>query len=165
MATDGRRSASASRADGTDEFTRAFQALVSEVFRLNGQLLASADRLATDLGVSPARWQVIATLRKRPLTVPEIAGRLGLTRQSVQRTVNLLVSDGLAEFRDNPRHRRSRLVALTPAGQRTMAALRRRQALLSARFAGGQGLSAADLRRLAAQLRRLREQGRAADEG
>lgn len=165
MTADGHGSTGRSRAAGTDDFTRAFQALVSEVFRLNGQLLASADRLAADLGVSPARWQVIATLRKRALTVPEIAGRLGLTRQSVQRTVNLLVSDGLAELRDNPRHRRSRLVALTPAGQRTMAALRRRQVLLSARFAGGQGLGADDLRRLAAQLRRLREQGRAADEG
>ncbi len=149
---------------GTGEITRAFQALVSEVFRLNGQLLASADRLASDLGVSPARWQVIAALRRQPLTVPEIAGRLGLARQSVQRTVNLMVADGVAESRENPRHKRSKLIALTPAGQQLMAALRHRQALLTRRFVGELALDAADLRRLAEQLRALREQGRAADE-
>lgn len=140
-----------------DAFVRAFQRLVGEVFRLNGTLLATADRLAGDLGVSTARWQVIATIRHQPLTAPDIARRLGLTRQSVQRTVNILVNEGLAEQRDNPGHRRSPLIALTRQGQRTMDRLRARQAQLTAEFTGELGLGLEDLEALINHMRALRE--------
>ena len=43
------------------DFLEAFQRLVGEVFRLNGELLAAGERLGRDVGISPARWQVIAT--------------------------------------------------------------------------------------------------------
>jgi DNA-binding MarR family transcriptional regulator len=45
-----------------------------------------------------------------------IARRLGVTRQSVQRTADAIVADGLATFEPNPDHKRSPLVSLTPRG-------------------------------------------------
>jgi DNA-binding MarR family transcriptional regulator len=66
-------------------------------------------------------------LADRPLTVPQIARRMGLARQSVHATVRRLVDDGLLEPAPNADHRRSHLVALTPAGQDAYAALDRLQ--------------------------------------
>jgi DNA-binding MarR family transcriptional regulator len=51
-----------------------------------------------------------------PLTVPDIADRLDLARQGVQRHVNDLIALGHAESRPNPAHRRSALIATTAAG-------------------------------------------------
>ena len=45
---------------------------------------------------------------------------LGLTRQSVQRTVDLLAQEGLIAFADNPHHQRAKLVDFTPQGRRIM---------------------------------------------
>ncbi len=52
-----------------------------------------------------------------PRTVPTVARRLGLCRQSVQRTVNLLVAEELLVSHENPDHRRSRLYRLAPLGR------------------------------------------------
>lgn len=60
-----------------------------------------------------------------PATVPQIARHLDLARQGVQRLVDELVGRGHAESLPNPRHRRSRLVALTPTGTEAFAAIRR----------------------------------------
>ncbi len=139
------------------EFVEAFQSLVGEVFRLNGALLSAGDRLARDLGVSPARWQTIATIRKKPMTVSDIARRLGLARQSVQRTVKLLIGEGLAMHRPNPEHRRSHLVALTRRGEQVMEELAARQVPLTALFTLQLGLSVEDLEELARQLHTIRE--------
>ena len=46
---------------------------------------------------------------------------MGLTRQSVQRTADLLAQEGLIAFADNPHHRRAKLVDFTPRGRRLMA--------------------------------------------
>src|SRR5947208_9580394 len=48
-----------------------------------------------------------------------IARQMGLTRQSVQRTVDLLAADGLVAFADNQHHRRAKLVDFTPRGSTT----------------------------------------------
>lgn len=138
------------------EFVRAFQRLIGEVFRLNGQLLATGEQLSRDLGISPARWQTIAALRNEPMTVADISRRLGLRRQSVQRNVNVLRDQGLVEFQPNPRHRRASLVRLTASGQKMMDILRERQVTLTHMFTDSMGLSIADLDNLSGTLRRLR---------
>ena len=96
--------------------------MVLEIFRVNGQLLAEGDRLSKQEGLTSARWQVIGALRiaDEPLTVAQIARNMGLTRQSVQRIVDLLSLDGLIEMQPNPRHKRARLALLTEDG-RTLA--------------------------------------------
>ena len=93
--------------------------LVLETFRLNGALLSSGDQLVRDLGLTSARWQILGAiaLEGRPLTVAQIARRMGLTRQSVQRVAGDLEAAGLAVFQDNPDHKRAKLLALTENGE------------------------------------------------
>ena len=73
--------------------------------------------------------------------VPQIARRMGITRQSVHATVKRLVTDGLVEFAPNVDHRRSRLVRLTEPGRRRYPALDGRQAEWVNRLARGIGRS------------------------
>jgi DNA-binding MarR family transcriptional regulator len=94
----------------------AFTELVVHVFRLNGALVAAGDALARPAGQTSARWKVLAAIEDGPATVAQIARVFGLARQSVQRVADLLVEDGLAEYRNNPRHRRAKLLTITPAG-------------------------------------------------
>jgi DNA-binding MarR family transcriptional regulator len=91
--------------------------LVLEVFRLNGALLAAGDGLGADIGLTSARWQVLGALADGPQMVPRIARDMGLTRQGVQRTVNVLLDEGLVALRDNPHHKRAKLVDLTAEGR------------------------------------------------
>jgi DNA-binding MarR family transcriptional regulator len=103
--------------------------LVLRTFRANGLLLAAGDRLAAEEGLTAARWQVLGglALAERPLTVPQIARRMGLTRQAVQASVNRLLDHGLVETDQNPDHRRSPLIHLTELGKAKYGRLQRRQ--------------------------------------
>jgi DNA-binding MarR family transcriptional regulator len=51
-----------------------------------------------------------------PLTVPQIAQMRPTSRQRMRRLADELAAEGLVEFIDNPKHRRSKLVRLTPKG-------------------------------------------------
>lgn len=99
--------------------------MILAIFRLNGLLLAAGDLLAAGHGLTSARWQVLGAvgLEQRPLTVPQIARRMGLTRQSVHKTVAHLVEYGMAELVPNSDHRRSHLVCLTEVGRAKYRAL------------------------------------------
>lgn len=129
--------------------------LILDVFRANGAFLAAGDRLAREQGLTAARWQVLGAvaLAERPLTVSQIARRMGLTRQSVQASVDRLLEQRLLEAQVNPDHRRSPLMRLTDAGRDVYARLDRRQADWIDELAAN--LGAEDLRRTARVLRRL----------
>ncbi len=86
-------------------------------FRLNGQFLALAEELARPAGLTAAWWQVLGAVLGEPLPVSGIAREMGLARQSVQRVADILVERGLAEYRDNPAHRRAKLLAPTSDGR------------------------------------------------
>jgi DNA-binding MarR family transcriptional regulator len=113
--------------------------LILSAFRANGLLLAVGDRVAGEESLTSARWQVLGAiaLADRPLTVPQIARRMGLTRQSVHATVKHLVSDGLLAFAPNADHQRSQLVRLTERGHAAYSALDGRQAEWVNRLAAG----------------------------
>lgn len=97
-----------------------FSELVLEIFRANGQLLAVGDRLTADLGLTSARWQVIGAIAGDAIPVAQIAHKMGLKRQSVQRLVNVLAEEGIVEFRHNPHHQRAKLVQLTDVGHQKL---------------------------------------------
>jgi DNA-binding MarR family transcriptional regulator len=139
------------------DFVRAFQRLVGAVFRLNGQLLRTAESLSADLDISTNRWQAIATIRTQPLTVSQIARRIGVSRQSARQTVQKLVQSKLVELRPNPDHRRSQLVTLTEAGAEIMEILRERQSRLTHSFTDGLGVTVGSVERLTDKLEQLRE--------
>jgi DNA-binding MarR family transcriptional regulator len=113
--------------------------LVLSTFRANGLLLDAGDLLSADEGLTSARWQVLGAivLAERPLTVPQIARRMGLTRQSVHATVNRLVRDGFLELGPNADHRRSPLVGVTKQGSAKYEAIDARQAAWINRLARG----------------------------
>lgn len=88
-----------------------------------------------------------------PLTVPQIARMRPTSRQRMQRLADELAGEGLVEFIDNPRHRRSKLLRLTRKG-----IARYRQ--LDARFLDivstmGVGLSEENIRKSIEIVRRL----------
>lgn len=106
-----------------------FTDLVLEVFRFNGGLIASGNRLCRGTGLTAARWQTLGAiaLTGRPLTVAQIARVMGLTRQSVQRVVDELERAGVVRRLAHPEHRRARLVKLTDKGESAYAQVMRRQ--------------------------------------
>jgi DNA-binding MarR family transcriptional regulator len=78
-----------------------------------------------------------------------------VTRQHIQALVNDLLELRLVSLDDNPAHRRSALVRLTPEGQKGIERMRQRER----RFFDGLKLKARpdDLRRAAATLSAVRE--------
>src|SRR5262249_61185522 len=77
--------------------------VVLETFRVNGLLVAVGNRLAAAEGLTAALWQVLGPVAQagRQLTVPQIARRMGLTRQAVQASVNRLRAEGRAAARED----------------------------------------------------------------
>jgi DNA-binding MarR family transcriptional regulator len=137
--------------------------LILSAFRTNGLLLDAGDQLSADEGLTSARWQVLGAiaLAERPLTVPQIARRMGLTRQSVHATVNRLVRDGFLELAPNADHRRSPIVGLTKQGSAKYEALDARQVAWINRLA--RGIARSDIEtavRVLDELSRRLEDGR-----
>ena len=95
-----------------------FHDLFREVFKLHAALSAVMDGVHEQAGLSTAQHSIIRTLQEMgPVTVPEMAGQLGVSRQFVQTVCNRLFAMELLRFEDNPRHKRSRLVVLTDKGR------------------------------------------------
>lgn len=93
--------------------------LAITVFETNGRLVDVGNELVRPAGLTTAWWQVLGALgyAPYPLPVSHIARNMGLTRQAVQRVVDLLVERGLVARQPNPHHRRATLNVLTPAGR------------------------------------------------
>ena len=101
----------------------ALTALVLPVFALNGELLEAAAVITAPHELTPARWQVLGAVLEEPLPVAEIARRIGLTRQSVQRVANDVVAQDWAHWQPNPGRRGQNLLILTGKGRRAITAL------------------------------------------
>ncbi|MFJ5047093.1 MarR family winged helix-turn-helix transcriptional regulator [Streptomyces sp. NPDC088719] len=110
------------------------------VFRLNGQFLSVADELARPGGLTAAWWQVLGAVTRESLPVAGIARAMGITRQSVQRIADLLVGRGLAEYAENPAHRRAKLLRATEAGREAVSRIGPPHAEFAARLAGELGV-------------------------
>lgn len=98
--------------------------IVLRTFRLNGQFLAAAERIARGVGLTAAWWQVLGSVLDNPLTVAEIGRQMGLSRQAVQRIADLLVERDMAEYVPNPAHRRAKLLRPTENGWDAIRGLR-----------------------------------------
>jgi DNA-binding MarR family transcriptional regulator len=87
--------------------------------------------------------------------VAGIARAMGLSRQSVQRTADLLAAEGIVDFIPNPQHKRAKLVELTPTGR----AMLRKVTILQRAWADrtATGLPAAALEAAVDLLRTLRQ--------
>ena len=127
--------------------------LVMQVVRLIRDFTAAGEALAKPAGQTLARWLVLEAVQDGPATVAQIARKMHLARQGVQRLADVLVRDGLAVYEPNPAHRRAKLLRLTPQGR---SALRTVQAA-QLRWADALGaeLGEADLRQASAVLERV----------
>ncbi len=99
----------------TNSATDAMVELISRSFRLNSRLQITADRMAREVGLSVARWQVLSAVTQvtHPVTISDIARWMGLARQSVQQVADALAKDGLIVYEPNPKHQRASLVVVT----------------------------------------------------
>ena len=97
-----------------------------------------------------------------PLTVPQIAQMRPTSRQRMQRLANELAAEGLVEFIDNPKHRRSKLVRLTPKGDARYRELDAR--LLSIASTMCVALSEADIRKTVEIVRQMSDDVKARSE-
>ena len=136
-----------------------FLALGGAVRHLFHQLRAVSERAApAHDGLTPSHRGVMESLSAMgPRTVPELARARPVARQHIQVLVDELAELGLVEARPNPAHKRSPLLALTPAGERRFAAIRaaESEALASIRFSVSSARMAATTEELAAVSRDL----------
>ena len=97
-----------------------------------------------------------------PLTVPQIAQMRPTSRQRMQRLADELATEGLVEFIDNPRHRRSKLVRLTRKGDAHYRELDARFLAIASTM--GAVLSEADIRKTTEIVRHLSDDVKARSE-
>lgn len=84
---------------------------------------AGADVILADLGMGRAHHRVLHFVGRRPgITVGELLGILGITKQSLGRVLTPLIEEGYVTQAPGRADRRQRLLSLTPKG----AALERR---------------------------------------
>ena len=100
--------------DPTPEGEALYELLV-QVPRLNRLLksLSAEEEPRWTIGL----WGLLRDIKiDGPRTVPQIARARRLTRQQIQKLVDDAEAKGLVGFRQNPNHKRSRIVALTLDG-------------------------------------------------
>jgi DNA-binding MarR family transcriptional regulator len=106
-----------------DEAAALVPLVIADIYQLAGQLRRNADAIAGTIGQTQARWQVLSAASAEPKTVPQIARRLGIARQNVQRVADLLIEEGLAALSPNPDHKTSPFLVLTDSGRATFTQL------------------------------------------
>ena len=133
---------------------QAFTELILETFRFNGRLLLAGDRLARPLGLTSSRWQVLGAIEEKPLTVAQIARKMGLARQNVQRLADALHDKGIVEYAPNPDHQRAKLLCMTDKGRKAIRALGEMQKEWAERIASG--ISTSDIQMILELLKKFR---------
>jgi DNA-binding MarR family transcriptional regulator len=97
--------------------------IVADIFELAGRFRDDGEAVARNVGQTQARWQVMSAASAGPRTVPQIARRLGVSRQSVQRIADLLVQGHWGSFEANPDHKSSPYLVLNTRGRDALAGI------------------------------------------
>lgn len=101
-------------------------------------------------------WGFLRSLELHgPATVPQLARMRPVARQRIQHLADDAARAGLIEYLDNPAHKRSKLLALTPAGETAFAEMDARLVEMSEHLT--EGIGKKDLRTTVKVLRQLRE--------
>jgi DNA-binding MarR family transcriptional regulator len=111
--------------------------LVNEIPRAYIRLSILAEEILADIGLSgPARGVLRDLFVDGERTAPDLARTRPVTRQAIQPILDELVAKGLVHVTENPRHQRSWLYALTPAGIDICVEVERREIAEIRRWAG-----------------------------
>lgn len=132
-----------------------YRLLMADVYELAGLSRRISGRDAAALGATGPQWHVLSVLDGQPTAVPQIAVRLGFTRQGVQRVVNELAAGGAVRRLAQDRHARSPRIEITRRGAALLDALwettlPQRERVLAAASLSGDELDSA--RRVVRQL-------------
>lgn len=95
---------------------------VDELFRRVVRRLAGQPLIPLNLDLTMGQFRTLWVLSTdQPLSVGQLAQRLGVGQPSTSRMIDRLLQEGLVERWDDPTDRRRALVRLTPRGQETVA--------------------------------------------
>ena len=113
--------------------------LVVESLRIGPKLQLQGDHLAEEFGLTSSRWTFLSYVDNadRPLSVADLARRMDLKPQTVQRFADACEDNGFVTWADNPDHKRARLISLTPKGKKALQTLRNRERDWTATVADG----------------------------
>lgn len=133
----------------------ALLALFDETVSLFHRLTVMAEEIHEQGSLSAALRGILRGLRRHGAqTVPNMARLRPVSRQNVQLLVNRLLEAGLVELVENPAHKRSQLVRLTPEGVRRTDEMALRERRLLPRL--DTGLSVHEIAQAAGILRGIR---------
>ena len=154
------KTTAASIADGKAEATAELMLEVAQFFFMIRALGQKTGLITSWGGGAFGFMRSLALLG--PLSVPQIAQMRPTSRQRMQRLADELAAEGLVKFIDNPKHRRSKLVQLTPKGDACYRELNAR--LLSIASTIGVARSEADIRKTIEIVRDLSDDVKARSE-
>lgn len=127
--------------------------VIADIYELAGAFRERGEAVARTVGQTQARWQVMSAASADPRTVPQIARRLGVTRQNVQRIADLLVAENWASFEPNPDHKGSPYLVLNGRGRGALGKITKAAGQTHAQLA--RRLAGTDIGALHRGLRRL----------
>lgn len=120
----------------------------------NHALFKDFDDVVRGAGLGSLEWRVLATLSEQPpMPVGQLAQEVLSQQPTVTKLLQRLAAQGWVRLNDDPQDQRRTLVGITAAGQKKVTPLIARAREHEAHTLGG--LSAAEIARLKAQLRRL----------
>lgn len=131
--------------------------LIVETIKLASKLQLEGDKLTKDLGLSSSRWGVLGVVSAadKPLTAADLARRMDLKPQTVQRFITALEQKGFITLENNPDHKRARLIRLTEKGGNALATLKERELHWAATVT--EGMAVKDIDQVTEVLAQLRE--------
>jgi len=97
--------------------------LVLKFLSLYGTIYSHGQKITRPTGQTPPRWQVLGAVEATPLTMSQVARRMGMTRQGVRRVARLLAEDKLISFEENPDHATASRIVITQKGIETLTAI------------------------------------------
>ncbi len=97
-----------------------FHLLITDIFYLAGVFQKRGEKISKKVGLTQPQWALLIAAASERRTVPQIARRLDVARQTVQRNADQLVKRGLAGYSKNPDHQRSPFFLPTVDGEATL---------------------------------------------
>ncbi|HDM8056114.1 bifunctional helix-turn-helix transcriptional regulator/GNAT family N-acetyltransferase [Vibrio harveyi] len=91
------------------------------------RLLGMLDKQCGDVALTPVQAHALGEIQQQPLTINQLAQQLNVDKSNASRTVTGLIKLGLVESIENPKDKRSQLVALTEQGQQALSQLDQQQ--------------------------------------
>jgi DNA-binding MarR family transcriptional regulator len=109
----------------------AFYLVIESARHFMNQMNEVSAEIHKKIGINSGSRGVLLLLNEfGSLASPQLAREMAVSRQYLQKTINMMEKRGLVELKENPAHKKSSLVTLTVLGERTLASLLKAEAEL-----------------------------------